>query len=264
MAGPLRGGALAAGLVAGLLAAGAGGRLVMRLLALTSPEAEGSFTEAAEVVGEITFGGTLGFILFVGVPAGLLSGALYALLRPALPRGRAGGVVLGGLLLVLAGTRIEPLRSDNIDFSLVGPAWLAVLGFAAVALLQGMLVVALSTRFAVPEPSSARISDVALTAGRIAVGGTPARGAARLHRRGRRHFELRLVPQPVPERVQGRPGVARRRDVHGQPAARVHLAEQRLRQFSRYPVTPPRQDIGGANRGLPRRAWVRRAARSSS
>ena len=163
------GGALAAGLVAGLLAAGAGGRLVMRLLALTSPEAEGSFTEAAEVVGEITFGGTLGFILFVGVPAGLLSGALYALLRPVLPRGRAGGVVLGGLLLVLAGTRIEPLRSDNIDFSLVGPAWLAVLGFTAVALLQGMLVVALSTRFAVPEPSSARISDGALTAGRIAV-----------------------------------------------------------------------------------------------
>jgi len=162
--------ALAAGLVAGLLAAGAGGRLVMRLLAATSPEAEGSFTEAAEVVGEITLGGTLGFIAFIGVPAGLLSGALYALMRPVLPRGRAGGVALGGLLLVLAGTRIEPLRSDNFDFSLVGPAWLAVLGFAAVALLQGMLVVALSRRFALPEPpGAARIPDGAITAGRVAV-----------------------------------------------------------------------------------------------
>jgi hypothetical protein len=72
--------------------------------------------------------------------------------------------------LVLAGTRIEPLRSDNIDFSLVGPAWLAVLGFTAVALFQGMLVVALSRRFALPEaPGSTRVPDGALTAGRVAV-----------------------------------------------------------------------------------------------
>ena len=105
--GPLRyaGVALAAGVVAGLLAAGAGGRLVMRLLALTSPAAEGSFTEAGEIIGEITFAGTVGFILFTGLAAGLLSAVLYALVRPVLPPGRAGGLALGLLLLVVAGTQ---------------------------------------------------------------------------------------------------------------------------------------------------------------
>ena len=111
----------------GVLAAGAGGRLAMRLLAATSPDAEGSLTEADQIVGRISVDGTLGFFVFVGVPAGLLSGVLYALVRPLLPRGRAGGVALGALLLVLAATRIEPLRADNPDFALVGPAWLAVL-----------------------------------------------------------------------------------------------------------------------------------------
>lgn len=89
---------LAAGAVAGVLAAGAGGRLVMRLHALTSPDVEGSFTEAEQVIGEISLGGTLGFFLFAGLPAGVLSGVLYALLRPVLPRGLSDGVVLGALL----------------------------------------------------------------------------------------------------------------------------------------------------------------------
>jgi hypothetical protein len=135
--------ALAAGLVAGLIGAGAGGRLVMRLLALTSPEAEGGFTEAGEVVGEITVGGTLGFILFSGLPAGVLSGALYALL---LPRGRVAGAALGALLLVLAGTRIDPLRPDSVDFALLDPAWLAVLAFAVVGIFHGMVLTAVAAR----------------------------------------------------------------------------------------------------------------------
>src|SRR4051812_33593639 len=84
--------ALAAGLGAGVLAAGAGGRLAMRLLAATSPEAEGSITEAGEIVGRITVDGTLGFLVFVGLPAGFLSGVLYALVGPILPPGRLGGV----------------------------------------------------------------------------------------------------------------------------------------------------------------------------
>ena len=159
------GGALAAGLAAGVLAAGAGGRLVMRLLALTSPEAEGSITEAGEVVGEISLDGTLGFIVFAGLPAGFLSGVLYALLRPVLPRGRAGGAALGVLLLVLAGTRIEPLRADNLDFKILGPAWLAVLAFTVLALFQGLLTAALAERISAPPAPLRRT----LVAGRIAV-----------------------------------------------------------------------------------------------
>lgn len=156
------GASIAAGVAAGVLAAGAGGRLIMRLLAVTSPDVHGSLTEAGEKVGEITVGGTLGFIFFAGVPAGLLSGALYALVAPVLPRGRAGGLALGVLLLVLAGTRIEPLRPDSVDFLLLDPAWLAVVGFSVLALFQGMLVAALA-----PVPPA--VSSRTLLAGRVAL-----------------------------------------------------------------------------------------------
>ena len=125
---------LAGGTAAGLIAAGAGGRLVMRLLALTSPGAEGALTEAQATIGEITVGGTLGFVVFSGIPAGVLAGALYALTGPLLPRGRAGGLALGAILLVLVGWAFEPLRADNFDFNLVEPDWLSVLSFTVLAL----------------------------------------------------------------------------------------------------------------------------------
>jgi hypothetical protein len=155
---------LGAGVAAGILAAGAGGRLVMRVLGATSPDVHGLPTEAGETIGEITAGGTLAFFLFAGVPAGFLSGAFYALLAPLLPAGRARGVFLGIVLLVLFATRIEPLRAESVDFLLLEPTWLAVLGFSALALFQGMLVAALA-----PPPKAVSRSRI-LTAGRIALG----------------------------------------------------------------------------------------------
>jgi len=84
-----------AGPIAGVLAAGAGGRLVMRLLAVTSPEAQGGITEAGETIGEITVGGTAAFLLFTGVPAGTLAALLFVIAGALLPSGRLGGAVLG-------------------------------------------------------------------------------------------------------------------------------------------------------------------------
>jgi hypothetical protein len=153
---------LGAGVASGIMAAGAGGRLVMRLLGATSPDMHGLTTEAGETIGEITAGGTLAFIVFAGIPAGVLSGGLYAVLAPVLPGGRARGVVLGAVLLVLFATRLDPLRPDSIDFLLLEPAWLAVAGFSALALFQGMLVAALG-----PPPSAVR-RPALLLAGRIA------------------------------------------------------------------------------------------------
>jgi len=66
--------------------------------------------------------------------------------------GRAGGLALGAILLVLAGAN-EPLRSGNFDFNLVGPDWLSVLCFTALALFQGALVVALAARLSRGVPS---------------------------------------------------------------------------------------------------------------
>jgi hypothetical protein len=142
---------LAAGLAGGVLATGAGGRLVMRLLALTSPESSGALTEAEARIGELPPGGTLGFFILVGLPAGVLCAGLFAVARPALPRGRLGGVVLGLVLLVLAGAAIDPLRSENFDFALVGPNWLSVLAVVSLAVFQGLVVRALALRAGVPR-----------------------------------------------------------------------------------------------------------------
>jgi hypothetical protein len=139
--------ALLSGAAAGILAAGAGGRLVMRLLAVTAgADAQGRITEAEEIVGRITVDGTLGFVVFTGLFFGPVSAAAYLLLRRWLPAGRAGGLTYGTLLLVLAGTRLEPLRRGNPDFDLVGPGWVSVVAFTLLVVFHGMLVAALARR----------------------------------------------------------------------------------------------------------------------
>lgn len=140
--------ALGAGLGAGLLMAGAGGRLAMRLVAVTAGEqAQGRLTEADQVVGLITLGGTIGFIVFVGLFFGLASALLYLLLHRLLPAGRLGGALYGILLLVWFGSLLEPLRPDNPDFDIVGPGWVSVLTFGTLVVAHGMLVHALAARY---------------------------------------------------------------------------------------------------------------------
>lgn len=148
--------AVIAGIGAGVMAAGTGGRLVMRLLAVTAGDgAQGRITEADQVVGRISAGGTVGFVVFTALFFGTATGAAYLLVRRWLPAGRAGGLVYGGLLLLVAGTRLEPLREGNVDFDLVGPGWVSVLAFSALVLFHGTLVAALAGRVsrAVPLPA---------------------------------------------------------------------------------------------------------------
>lgn len=149
--------AVVSGLASGILVAGAGGRLAMRLLAATAgDEAQGRLTEADEVVGAITVGGTIGFIVFTGLFFGLATGALYLLIRRWLPGGRLGGVAFGGALLVIAATRIEPLRRDNPDFDIVGPGWLSAVVFAALVVAHGMAVAAVAGRYSRALPLLSR------------------------------------------------------------------------------------------------------------
>jgi hypothetical protein len=160
--------AFAAGVAAGVLGAGAGGRLVMGLLAVTSQESHGMLTEGGATVGEISVAGTLSFIQFAGVAAGAVSALLYVVVGSLLPRGRAGGVALGVMLLVFAGARFEPLRADNFDFNLVGPDWLSLLSFSALAVFQGMLTWAVAGRLDLRPLSFGGQRSV--TAGRVAAG----------------------------------------------------------------------------------------------
>ncbi len=146
--------ALVAGFWTGALVTGPAMRLIMRLLAATADDsAQGRLTEADEVVGNIDFDGTLGLYIFGGLLPGLLSGGLYLLVRRWLPSGRAGGIAFGALHLVVAATRIDPLRPDNPDFDIVGPGWLAVATFSLAAVLHGMAIVALANRYSATLPS---------------------------------------------------------------------------------------------------------------
>ena len=145
--------AITAGVAAGVVMFGAGGRLVMRLLAITaSAEAQGRITEADEVVGVITTGGTLGFIAFTGLMGGPFVGIVYMLVHRWLPRGRWAGVTFGAAFFVLAATRLDPLRPDNKDFGIVGPGWLSAIAFGLVIVGGGMLIAAVAARYAAALP----------------------------------------------------------------------------------------------------------------
>jgi hypothetical protein len=145
--------ALISGAGAGILAAGAGGRLVMRLLAVTAgADVQGQITEAEQIVGRITVDGTIGFVVFTGLFFGPVSAAAYLLLRRWLLAGQAGGLAYGALLLVVASTRLEPLRRSNPDFDLVGPGWVSVIAFTVLVVFHGILVAALAGRLSRAVP----------------------------------------------------------------------------------------------------------------
>lgn len=147
---------LVAASASSVLIIGAGGRLVMRALAITSPEARARLTEAGELVGFITVEGSLGYLVFGAIPAAFASAALYLLIEPWLPPGRWRGPSFGALGLVTTSTFLEPLRADNIDFDIVGPGWLAVLLFSGLAVLQGAFLAAVTGRLSRSLPLLSR------------------------------------------------------------------------------------------------------------
>jgi hypothetical protein len=148
---------LGAGATAGFLVAGLGGRLFMRLMAATSGNtAQGRLTEAEEVVGDITFDGTVGFVIFIGIFFPAAAALAYLALRHFLPGPAAlGGALFGVILLGTIGIT-DPMASDNVDFDILEPLWLAIAGITFLALLFGVTFAVLATRFdAAIQPLSA-------------------------------------------------------------------------------------------------------------
>ena len=160
------GGCLAAGLVVGLVVAGLGSRLVMRLLAIADPEAEGSFTENGNQIGDVTLGGTAGLVVFAGIPNGILAGLIVFGVRRWLPprqpwRGLAFSAVL---LALLGGTVIDP---DNVDFLILEPAGLAIALFGLLFVAAGFWLPLLAGRWGPGVPGVLYRTDVTVVGGAV-------------------------------------------------------------------------------------------------
>lgn len=132
-------------LITGLLITWPGGRLVMRILAATSPgSAQGRLTEAQANVGFITLDGTVALLVFGGMPTAFLASLVYLAIRRWLPPGRLAGPVAGLLGIVVFGAGAEPFRTNNVDFTFIRPGWLSVLLFILLSVLIGAMVAAVA------------------------------------------------------------------------------------------------------------------------
>lgn len=129
-----------AGAAAGLVVAGLGGRIVMRVsMLVASGDVERRLTENGNRIGEFTVDGTIGLLLFGGLLTGLVAGVYWYAIRPTvkslgsgeLPAAALVGVVLGGLLI------IDP---ENRDFEILEPAGLQVALFLGLAAITGLAV----------------------------------------------------------------------------------------------------------------------------
>src|SRR5688572_9773063 len=91
-----------AGALAGVLVGGLGSRVAMRISgAMTDSALVGlARTDNGNILGDITFGGTLALVIFVGFIPGVLAGLFYAATQPWLrPLGRWAGLAFGMALL---------------------------------------------------------------------------------------------------------------------------------------------------------------------
>ena len=120
-----------------MLVGGVLGRVVMRLSGfMAGPSLVGVTTENGNRVGDITIGGTLALVVFVGVASGVLGGIIYGIAEPWLRRLRPWHGLAYGLALLLA-FGFTVLDPNNFDFIRFGVPLLNVAMFAALFVIFG-------------------------------------------------------------------------------------------------------------------------------
>jgi hypothetical protein len=129
-----------AGLIAGVLVAGIGGRLVMRLAALLVPESLGRFTENGNRIGDITAGGTFALILFIGLFVGLVGGSLWVTMRPWLPDAAGLRAIVSIPIAIALGTK-GLVEGANPDFRVLGGSEVVVASLVTLVALYGPVIV---------------------------------------------------------------------------------------------------------------------------
>ncbi len=128
-----------AGLIAGVVVAGLGGRLAMRLAAIAVPGAVGEFTENGNRIGAITLGGSLGLIVGAGLVIGFGAGFVWVTVRPWIPGGTAVRAVLAMPIAVALGS-IGLINGDNHDFEVLQRQPVIVAILIALVMLVGLAV----------------------------------------------------------------------------------------------------------------------------
>lgn len=107
------------GIIVGLLVAGLGGRLVMRLATILHEDTVGLRTENGEVIGNITLNGTFALMIFGGLGMGLLAGTIWVIVSPWIPGRRLARALVTALAAVALGTPALVQRT-NSDFRVLG------------------------------------------------------------------------------------------------------------------------------------------------
>ena len=141
------GAAVSAGMLAGLVVGGIGGRIAMFILRVTSSSrVNGIESDDGFRIGQIS--GQTFFLLLATTALGAIGGLIYLFGRqwvPARWRVAVSGTSFG---VVLAAGVIKP---DGVDFTLLSPLWLAVVLFVLISVVFGVVVSVLVERLLARE-----------------------------------------------------------------------------------------------------------------
>lgn len=144
-----------AGLVTGVLVGGIGSRIFMRIAGASGRDlAQGLRTEAGFNVGEVTVGGTIALVVFVGVLFGIVGAALYVVVRPWLAwAGRWRGLAFGMVLFAIGSASSDVMNPDNRDFFLLDRDVLNVVMIVLLFLSFGVTMEAIHRRLDARMPT---------------------------------------------------------------------------------------------------------------
>lgn len=138
------------GVILGLAIGGLGGRAAMRLLFITSSDSvRGLQSDDGFEIGRFDLVATLNLVS-LGALIGALGGLIYLAIRRWLPRHRLVRSALCGLgAAMVVGSAI--IHADGVDFTALGPLWLAVGLFIMIPGLFGALIPLLVDRTDDPD-----------------------------------------------------------------------------------------------------------------
>jgi hypothetical protein len=144
--------AIGAGAIVGMVVGGLGGRVVMLVIRHGSnPVVRGVLTDDGFRIGEIT-AATLVLVLVAAVLGGV-TGALYLLLRSALPR--RGRMLLWGAAVGLYAAA-DVLKPDEFDFTALDPKPFIVASFVLLPVVGATAIAITVERLLGTEPWSSR------------------------------------------------------------------------------------------------------------